>query len=217
MESLISAINCPLCTGRNIISYHRDKFRDYLCCSDCGLVFVPSEYHLNTVDEKARYDLHQNNPEDEGYRRFLSRLSSPLIERLPPGQNGLDFGCGPGPTLSIMMETAGHSVALFDPYYHNNPEALNLNFDFITATEVIEHMSAPGIEFCSLFYMLKKGGTLGLMTKMVKNREAFSSWHYIQDDTHISFFSKKSFEYLAEYHNAELEFVENDVILMRKL
>ena len=35
-------------------------------------------------EEKAQYDLHENDPYDLGYRKFLSRLTDPLLAKLPP-------------------------------------------------------------------------------------------------------------------------------------
>ncbi|MGB2360319.1 MAG: methyltransferase, partial [Porticoccaceae bacterium] len=63
---------------------------------------------MSSAAEKAIYDQHQNSPDDLQYRRFLSRLTEPLLERLGPCSRGLDFGCGPGPTLSVMMAEQGH-------------------------------------------------------------------------------------------------------------
>ena len=79
------------------------------------LVYVPSRYWLTQEDEKAVYDLHQNDPDDRGYRKFLSRLSAPLLQKLPPNQWGLDFGCGPGPALPDLLKAGGHRVDLYDP------------------------------------------------------------------------------------------------------
>ncbi|MCK5520725.1 MAG: hypothetical protein KAI81_06405, partial [Candidatus Marinimicrobia bacterium] len=97
---------CPLCNYSNIEFYFEDKFRHYLHCPVCDLVFVPSEFHLSPEAEKTRYDLHNNNPKDPGYQKFLSRLSNPLLQELSTQQSGLDFGCGPGPALAQMMEKA---------------------------------------------------------------------------------------------------------------
>lgn len=209
-------MKCPLCSNTSITEYHSDKYRTYLQCLECRLVFVPENYHLTPGEEKAVYDLHQNDPSDEGYRNFLSRLTEPLAERLAPGAEGLDFGCGSGPALSKIMEETGFRMSLYDPFYFNNTEMLKQRWDFITATEVVEHLASPGFELCRLFKLLKDKGTLGMMTKMVIDREAFSRWHYIQDPAHICFYSKASFEYLAEKFNTELEFIGKDVIVMRK-
>ena len=101
-------------------------------------------------EEKAQYDLHENDPHDLGYRKFLSRLTDPLLAKLPPHSYGLDYGCGPGPTLSVMMHEAGHSMALHDPIYHPNPDALSRSYQFITATEVFEHLHQPARDLDSL-------------------------------------------------------------------
>ncbi len=86
----------------------------------------------------------------------------------------------------------------------------------MTTTEVVEHFQAPGKEFDKLFGMLKEGGCLGIMTKLVLSKEAFSNWHYIRDDTHISFFSRATFEYLKSKYSMSLTIVGSDVILLKK-
>ncbi len=207
---------CPLCTNKETSYYFSDNRREYLHCPVCDLVFVPPRFHLDNVAEKNVYELHRNDIQDPGYRRFLSRLTAPLLQRLIPNQLGLDFGCGPGPALAVMLEEEGHSISLYDPYFHDTPKILDYSYDFITATEVVEHFASPEHEFKRFFMILKNGGTLGLMTKMVLSPAAFSRWHYIQDQTHICFYSRKSFEYIAGKNNADLEFIGNDVILMRK-
>ncbi len=218
MQTEIPALDtsCPLCCSERISLFFTDKNRQYLSCARCQLVFVPERYWLNAKAEKAIYDLHENDAQDQGYRKFLSRLSSPLLERLTPAQKGLDFGCGPGPTLAKILIEQGHEVDLFDPFYFNNPGALTKIYDFICATEVVEHLHDPNKEFSTLFSLLKPGGWMGIMTKLVIDLQAFSNWHYIRDLTHISFFSRNTFEYLAESYSAELCFIDNDVILLRK-
>lgn len=207
---------CPLCSGKRISPYHRDKSRPYHRCGTCELVFVPAAYHLPADKEKQRYDLHTNNPDDPGYRRFLSRLFLPLNRRLSPGSFGLDFGCGPGPTLSVMFAEAGHRMALYDPFYADDPAVFDQSYDFVTATEVVEHLRVPGKELPRLFHLLKPGGYLGIMTQMVIRREAFETWRYIDDDTHIAFFSRPTFKWLAMRLGAELTFAEKDVVLFRR-
>ena len=45
------------------------------------------------------------------YRKFLSRMFKPMMERIEPDSYGLDFGSGPGPTLNLMFEEEGHTVS----------------------------------------------------------------------------------------------------------
>ncbi|SDU17918.1 class I SAM-dependent methyltransferase [Desulfobacula phenolica] len=209
-------IHCPLCRSKNLNSFFKDKKRIYLRCFYCKLVFVPKQYWINAENEKKNYDLHKNDSNDQGYRQFLSRLSTPILEKINSKQQGLDFGCGPGPTLSVMLEEQGIQTNLYDPFYHNDPSVFYKKYDFITATEVVEHLHDPYTEFTALFKMLKKGGWLGIMTKLVINKTAFSQWHYIRDMTHICFYSRSTFEYIAQRFNAELNFISNDVILLNK-
>jgi len=180
------------------------------------LVFVPERYWLSAEDEKAIYDLHENDSQDQGYRQFLSRLSAPLLTQLKPNQKGLDFGCGPGPTLSVLLEEHGYEVGLYDPFYYNDASVFDNSYDFICATEVVEHLRDPSRNFSALFNMLNPDGWLGIMTKLVIDKQAFARWHYIQDMTHICFYSRSTFEYLAQRFDAELSFIENDVILLNK-
>lgn len=206
---------CPLCTKPTSL-YCNDRRRAYYHCGVCGLVHVPGEWHLDAQAERAIYDLHENDTHDPGYRRFLSRLAEPLLARLSPGSEGLDFGCGPAPALAAMLEQQGHRVALHDIYYHPAPEHLERQWDFITATEVVEHLAQPAGELDQLWRCLKPGGWLGIMTKRVRDQQAFQTWHYKNDLTHISFFSDQTFEWLAERWRAELEIVGADVVLLRK-
>ena len=208
--------NCPLCQSNHPHHYFADKHRQYFECSNCALVFVNPEQRLDARAEKAHYDHHENNPNDMGYRCFLSRMADPICQRVAPQSDGLDFGCGPGPTLSIMLEERGHSVKLYDIYYHPDSSVLAQQYDFVTATEVIEHLYEPAQVWQQWLNLVKPGGWLGIMTKMVIDVEAFAHWHYKNDHTHVIFFSQATFEYLAERDKLELEFVGNDVVLLRK-
>ncbi|KJY84395.1 2-polyprenyl-3-methyl-5-hydroxy-6-metoxy-1,4-benzoquinol methylase [Vibrio galatheae] len=209
--------SCPLCQSLETQHYHQDKRREYLQCQQCELVFVNPEQRLDAKSEKAHYDLHENDPSDQGYRRFLSRVADPILARIEPNSHGLDFGCGPGPTLSLMLEEQGHTMSLYDIYYHPEASVLERSYDFLTATEVIEHLYEPNTVWQQWLNLVKPGGWIGLMTKLVIDAEAFASWHYKNDHTHVVFFSRNTFRYLAERDQLKLEFIGNDVILLRKV
>lgn len=217
MNATIPNHNCPLCREEGNEEFHQDKRRNYVVCRNCQLVFVPSGQYISEADEKSAYDHHQNSPTDPDYRQFLSRLFLPLQDRLDPNSQGLDFGSGPGPTLSIMFEEIGHTVTIYDYFYAKDPVALQQTYDFITATEVVEHLHDPATILPQLWTLLKPGGYLGLMTKLVRDQEAFATWHYKNDLTHVCFFSRATFEWLADQWQAELEFFHNDAMLFRKM
>jgi len=207
---------CPLCASDRTACYHCDARREYHQCQRCDLVFVPPAFRLGPEEERAVYDQHENSPDDAGYRQFLARLVAPLREKLAPGDRGLDFGAGPGPTLSVMFEEAGHPMAIYDPFYAPDACVLEGEYDFITATEVVEHLFEPGWELARLSGLLRPAGWLGLMTKRVTDREAFTRWHYILDPTHVAFFSEASFRWLADELGMTVEFPAADVVLLQK-
>lgn len=165
---------------------------------------------------KAHYDCHNNDPGDLRYRAFLSRLANPLIDRLTIGAHGLDYGSGPGPTLSLMLEEAGFTTDIFDPLYSPNQACLNRSYDFITASEVAEHFDQPRTEFQRLWAILRPGGLLGIMTKRLSTPAAFINWHYKNDPTHISFYAADTFLWISKWLSASLEFVDRDVVLLGK-
>jgi len=208
---------CPLCqTEDGRPPFYSDRHRDYYRCSCCNLIHVPPAQFLTHAEEQAEYDKHQNSPEDYGYRTFLARLFIPLNERLKPKSHGLDFGCGPGPTLSKMFEEAGHHMKLYDPFYAQDEKALEQGYDFITASEVVEHLHDPAMELERLWSILKPGGWLGFMTKLALDKNAFAKWHYKNDLTHVCFFSKETMGWLAGAWGAEYFQADKDVALFQK-
>jgi len=216
MKRQANNVRCPLCRDEGINPFIEDKNREYLSCGNCELVFVPEQFWLSSEEEKAVYDLHENGPEDAGYRKFLSRLTTPLMEKLDPNQEGLDFGCGPGPGLSVILEEEGYHVDLYDKFYFDDFSVLKKSYDFICSTEVVEHLHDPDKTFDMLFNMLKTGGHFGIMTKLVINKDAFRKWHYIRDITHICFYRRATFEYIAQRFSSEITILGNDVILLKK-
>ncbi len=208
--------HCPLCGCDAAKAFHEDARRAYLRCARCALVFVPRRHHLSRDEEHREYLLHENDVEDEGYRRFLSRLAQPLDARLAPASAGLDFGCGPAPALAQLLRERGHTVALYDSFFAPDPAVLEQRYAFVTATEVVEHLHEPGRELQTLWSLLGDGGHLAVMTKLVRSREAFAGWHYIRDPTHVCFFSRGTWEWWAEREGAALDFVGDDVIFLRR-
>lgn len=208
-------VACRLCERTRALFFHYE-LRRYFRCTECGLVFVDPEAYLDGDQERAVYDQHQNSPDDPGYRRFLSRLFQPVANRLAPGSRGLDFGSGPGPTLSVMFEEVGHTMSLFDPFYAPDSTVFDRQYDFITASEVVEHLFRPRMDLERVWGCLQPGGVLGVMTKRVRDEAAFSRWHYKNDPTHVCFFGLETFEWLASHWDAALDVVGDDVVLFEK-
>jgi len=207
---------CPLCRASEGRTFYQDS-REYFRCPVCTLVYVLPYQFLSPKEEKSVYDLHYNSADDPGYRRFLTRLFGPLSQRLAPNSCGLDFGSGPGPTLSVMFEEAGHSMEIYDPFFAPETILFQRQYDFIVASEVVEHLHYPRRELDRLWSCLKPNGVLGIMTKRVIDREAFSRWHYKSDPTHVCFFSTETFQWLTDHWRSILTFPGKDVVLFTKI
>ncbi len=207
---------CPVCEA-GLLSHFRDVGEQrYLRCGQCAATVMAPECRLDAAGERAVYELHDNDPEDAGYCRFLAKLAEPLIERLPMGATGLDFGCGPGPALAGMFQEAGFEMALYDPFFHPDPSVLQQDYDFITCTEVVEHLRRPAEVFQLLDDLLKPGGWLGIMTCFQTDDARFDNWHYRRDPTHVVFYREETFRWLAEHFGWQLEIPRKDVVLFRK-
>lgn len=187
-------------------------------CPECALVFKNPADFLSASDDHDRYAQHQNNSEDQGYRDFLGKLLNPLKEFLPPHFYALDFGCGPGPTLSLLLEDEGGDVENYDPIFF--PDAHLLipeTYDLVTSTEVVEHFKTPEKDWELLVGLVKDGGLLGVMTQFYVESIDFQKWWYKNDPTHVAFYQEKTLNYLAEtYH---LDMIYNDhksVVIFRK-
>ncbi len=107
-------------------------------------------------------------------------------------------------------------MAIYNPFFAPDPSTLERQYDFVTCTEVVEHFHRPASDWRRLVSLVKPGGWLGIMTKLTPEIDGFTNWHYIRDPTHVCFFCRATFRYLAKRDGLNLEFVLEDVILFRK-
>lgn len=167
-------------------------------------------------EERDRYDEHENDPEDPDYRAFLSQVADPLKDRLAPGSTGLDFGCGPGPALARMLTEAGFPTAGWDPVYAPNDALLEKTWDFVTATEVVEHFHDPAGSFALLDRLVRPGGLVGIMTALLTDDVELESWWYVRDPTHVCFYRPATLDWLAHRFRWKIEERTDRMALFRK-
>ena len=219
-DFMTTSAQCPLCgngeTSPFFTSQDSTGGREFNRCQNCDLVFVPETFHLDEQAQKERYLQHNNDPDDDEYRRFLSRLLDPLRPHLIPGSRGLDYGAGPGPALATMMREEGFDIRLYDLYFHPDERALKLIYDFITCTETAEHLSRPAEEFQRLHRLLRPSGWLGVMTGMLDSWDDFPDWYYHRDPTHVCFYSKSTMEWIGKQWSLDVLFPAQNVVLLRK-
>ena len=186
--------NCPLCSSLS------DKFyqdtQTYYDCPTCHGIFVDSKDLPDMLEEKQRYELHDNDTEDEGYRKFVSPITSSIENDFSISACGLDFGAGTSAIVSKVLKE--YNISNYDPYFHNNPELLKSKYDYVSSCEVIEHFYNPYKEFKLLKSLLKPHAKLYLMTDIYDEKIDFASWYYKNDPTHVFLYSKKTFEWIRD-------------------
>lgn len=205
-------MNCLLChTDSN--PFELDTFM----CPECHLVFKNPETFNSTEKDIERYSTHNNDSTDQGYLDFLGRFVTPLKPFLPRKFSALDFGCGPGPTLSLLLEEVGGSVENYDPLFF--PDAHLLipeSYDVVTSTEVVEHFKLPRHDWGTLIDLVKDNGVIAIMTLFYSPEIDYKKWWYKNDHTHIVFYQQKTFEYIAKEFNLEILYNDNKSIIIFK-
>ena len=207
---------CPVCRAALPRRFVDVQERTYWRCDHCEATFLDPCYRLAQEEELAHYRHHQNERDDPRYRGFLSKLADPLLKKLKPGMTGLDYGCGQGPALAAMLEEAGLTMSLYDPFFHDDRAVLKQRYDVITLSEVAEHLFDPAQEFDFLAQRLKPDGWLGVMTCFQTDDDRFASWHYRRDPTHVVFYRYRTFEVIAAERGLRLASPRKDVALLQK-
>jgi len=197
-------LDCHIC-NQDVESF-RDEKTDiiYYQCKECEYIFKSPEYYQDLTTQKERYNLHENDENDEGYKAYFQRFLDFVLPQVSRPQNALDYGCGATSLLASLLEKNGIPCDYYDPIYH--PAILNSSkhYELIVSTEVFEHLHQPREVFESLLNRLEKGGYLALQTQFHSNEsEAFKKWYYHQDPTHVVFFTAETFKVLCKIYGCE--------------
>lgn len=193
-----SLLYCPLCKQTENSPILTKLNRSFFRCHQCDLIFLHPSQRLSPNEEKTRYETHENDVTDPKYQDFVRPLVNWVSEKIKPGGAGLDFGAGTGPILASLFLKNGFEMEVYDPFFWPNQSAIEKQYDFVVASEVVEHFSNPEKEFGLLKSLLKPGGILGLMTLMHEPQTEIKSWYYLKDPTHICAYSEKTFEWIKE-------------------
>ena len=207
---------CPLCLNKKSFTIIEGKNRiTYKRCEVCKLIFIDSCFLPSSTDEKKRYLTHKNGIQQKGYVDFLMQAIEQALPHINTEMQGLDFGCGPNPTLSEMLGQMGYSCSNYDPFFF--PALPDKKYDFIFATECFEHFFFPAKEIVRIKNLLNPGGVLIVMTETWKTTERFVNWHYVRDSTHVCFFHDHSFRYIADKFKFKQIESSSDRVFMFKL
>ncbi len=203
---------CPLCQS-NAKFFYKDT-QSYFTCKTCHGIFVDANDFPNEQSEKQRYELHDDNSEDKGYRNFVSPITKSIQRDFTKKDKGLDFGAGTSQIITKVMREKGYNIVSYDPYFHPKRELLHKQYDYIASCEVIEHFYHPEQEFELLKSMLKRDAKLYLMTDIYDENVDFFSWYYKNDPTHVFFYTKKTFEWIQNKFNFSNLCIEKRLITL---
>jgi hypothetical protein len=216
------ALRCPLCGGRSapfIASTRKTSSRYYLC-GICGFIALAPGERPTASAAKARYLLHDNDPEDPGYRKFVSDFASQaIIPYIAPGARILDFGSGPRPLLAELLSERGFACDIYDPNFARTRAWRRRTYEAVALHEVAEHLADPGATLGLLAERVAPCGILALRSRFPPGqRQDFAQWWYRMDPTHISFYTPDSLErFFAGRAFALAFFKEPDTIVFRKI
>jgi ubiquinone/menaquinone biosynthesis C-methylase UbiE len=204
---------CIICAGQ---TYDKpdNKGRIFHFCNSCGFISLDSLSILSETEEKARYDLHNNSSENQGYIRWLNQFIQEAVHPyVYPGDSILDFGSGPDPQLKKLLEFEGYTVDIYDKYFHNLP--IPGDYNMITLTEVLEHLKDPLKILSELRKSLRVNGYLAIKTAFSpESDDDFLKWWYKEDSTHISFFSSRTFDLIADKIRLKFHYCDNNSIVI---
>lgn len=188
--------------------------REFLQCDTCSSVFTNPAHYLTAEAEKAHYECHNNNPHDAGYQKFVSPIVNSILHDFKSEDAGLDFGSGTGSPIVKLLDDAGYAISQYDLFFHNRPEVLRQQYNYIACSETAEHFKEPYKEFAQLRNLLKTKGKLYLMTEMLDENRDFATWYYKTDPTHVFLYHPKAFEWIMnEFGFSELMINKRLIVL----
>jgi SAM-dependent methyltransferase len=192
-------MKCPICSAQTRAFVDESEGIEYRRCSVCAYVHKAPRHHPDWSEQKARYDLHENDPDDPGYRAYFGRFLDWVLPQVDVRGRALDFGSGASDLLSTLLEEAGYDAAdRYDPIYHPDSAFLSQTYDLIVSVEVFEHLSDPLETFALLIERLNPGGHIAIRTEFAPTSDAaFAQWYYRNDPTHIAFFTPETFAQMA--------------------
>jgi len=116
-------LNCHICNRVTKSFKHEKTNITYYHCISCEYIFKSPTCYQDLETQKERYNLHENNEEDEVYRAYFQRFLDFVLPNIGNVKIALDFGCGRTLLLSQLLEDEGIACDYYDPIYH--PDTLD--------------------------------------------------------------------------------------------
>lgn len=210
-------------------SYMRHKTMNFLLCLDCGYSYCRENYKdyiklgADTISSPENY-LRVGDGLRPGREFYMAREAIDILrdtdfflpQEAKEKLNRKKFKVlifAPGNSLDHELLRKLDSVAEckitdlenFQKSSHFVPLETRESFDVVIACEVVEHFTRPRKEFGNLFRYLNRTGILVVSTNIRKD-EDFSERTYPFLYGHTSYYSGKSFIFLAEMNGLLIDF-----------
>jgi glycosyltransferase involved in cell wall biosynthesis len=213
--------HCRICDKHAYMVF--EDSRPFYLCNNCGLIF--SDCSLSQEEIKKHYQSQYANNFD--WNKEAKALLEVVRFAVTP-RKIFDFGSGSG-LLADAFRSMGCEVDNYEPMFHGDFRAENYNnsSDLVILNEVIEHIEDVLKTFDNVYSVTRPGGIIFIKTLTTdaivnesnKFQELFNNWWYKDDQTHVSFFCQRTFEYIcAMKNNYQLQMLAirpNGVILQR--
>jgi Methyltransferase domain len=181
---------------------------EYYRCSSCGFICTEEPYWL----EEAYFEAIKRSDVGHIQRNMrLAKITKAVIMSFFNGNSRfLDYGSGYGLLARIMRDSGfdfncfdKHCVNLFTPDFVANPVGKD-EYELVTAFEVFEHLVDPIQEISE---MLSFSSSILFTTELLPtNTPKPKDWSYygLEHGQHISFFTLKSLEVIADKFSLNL-------------
>jgi hypothetical protein len=176
----------------------------YYFCKNCGFIQTEAPYWLNESYSKVIATA------DTGImmRNLQNATALLFVLKFTKNDMCLEFGGGHG-ILTRIMRDYGFNFFHYDKFAENLFASgfdgnLSKKYDFVTAFENFEHFVNPIEEIEKIINI---ADVLYFSTELIpQNIPLIKDWWYFSPSTgqHISFYSKKSLEYIANKFNLHL-------------
>ena len=201
---------CKVCSAKNHL-LGRNAILDsyeiqYFHCEQCGFVQTEEPFWL---DEAYKNPIATLDIGLLGRNLRLRDIASRVLNLIIGGTSRcVDYGGGYGVFVRLMRDN-GFDFAHFDPMADNLfashfTASLDDKFTLVTAFEVLEHLADPHEHFAKLDRLAPNWL---ITTEMIAEPPPSPDqwWYYLPETgQHVSFYSKRSLQFLARQYNRRL-------------